>query len=45
MMKTRAEDGPEILKWLKLKRYQSPQIINEIASLTGQDILRGIKNP
>ena len=40
MMKTRAEDVPEILKWLELKRYQSPQIINEIVSLMGQDILR-----
>ena len=42
MMKTRAEDVPEILKWLELKRYQSPQIINEIITLMGQDVLRGI---
>ena len=42
MMKTRAEDVPEILKWLELKRYQSPQIVNEIVTLMGQDVLRGI---
>ena len=42
MMKTTAEDIPEILKWLELKHYQSPQIINEIVSLMGQDMLRGI---
>ena len=42
MLKIRAEDVPEISKWLELKRYQSPQIVNEIISLMGQEVLRGI---
>lgn len=33
---------PEILKWLELKYYQSPQIVNEIISMMGQDVLRRI---
>ena len=42
MMMTRAEDVPEILEWLQLNRYQSPQIVNELVSMMGQDVLRGI---
>lgn len=30
---------PEILKWLKVKHYQSPQIANGFISMMGQDIL------
>ena len=33
---------PEILKWLKLKHYQYPQIANGFISMMGQDILRKI---
>ena len=39
-MKVRAEDNDGMKKWLKTSVYQSPEVINELICLMGQQVLR-----
>ena len=40
LMKFRAEDNDGLKKWLKTSVYQSPEVINELICLMGQQVLR-----
>ena len=40
LMKVRAEDNDGMKKWLKSSAYQSPEVINELICLMGQQVLR-----
>ena len=44
LLRTRAEDNPSILRWLKKSRdkFTSPDIQNEILAIMGKSILRDI---
>ena len=36
----RSDDSPQLAKWLKNQQYLSPEIINELITLMGNDLLR-----
>jgi hypothetical protein len=42
MLKTRAEDVPELNQWIEDRRYISPDIVNELIEMMGNAILRSI---
>ena len=42
MLKTRAEDVPELNQWIEDRRYISPDIINELVEMMGNAVLRSI---
>ena len=44
LMKTRAEGDIALQKWITEGRYQSPDILNELISLMGNELLRQILN-
>ena len=39
-MKVRVEDNDGLKKWLRTSVYQSPEVINELICLMGQQVLR-----
>ena len=42
LLKTRAEDFPELNKWIENRQYLSPVVINELLEMMGHSILRSI---
>ena len=42
MLKTRAEDVPELNQWIEDRRYISPDIVNELIEMMGNAVLRSI---
>ena len=42
LLKTRAEDIPELNKWIENRQYLSPVVINELREMMGNSILRSI---
>ena len=42
LLKTRAEDVPELTNWIENKQYSSPVIINELLEVMGKAVLRSI---
>ena len=42
LLKTRAEDVPELTNWIENKQYLSPVINNELLEMMGKAVLRSI---
>ena len=40
LLKTRAEDVPELTNWIENKQYLSPVIINKLLEMMGKAVLR-----